>query len=78
MRTSEHLTSLSREHLLTLVAELQHQRATLTARNEALQAENRAAHPRYEAPGRPVFPRQACDDAKTPGAHTRRWPLLYP
>lgn len=39
MITPEHLTSLSREDLLTLVAELQHQLATLTARNEVLQVE---------------------------------------
>ena len=35
----EHLTSLSREDLLTLVAKLQRQVAELTAANEALRAE---------------------------------------
>lgn len=39
MTPPEHLTSLSRDELLALLVELQRQRAELTARNAALQAE---------------------------------------
>lgn len=67
MTLPEHITSLDRDGLLALVAELQRQIAELTARNEALQAENERIKRGSKGQAAPFSKGKRVDKPKRPG-----------